>query len=224
MTKLYFCSCTPAGTSDIFIEMFVNRGGPAFEKACSVEIICKDLQTFVGNTSHVSYVREIQRDLGQTFRLIDWSQHMDYLRILLNSLQKNLWIGTYQHHTLELVKNAFPDNITTVAINYRRDQLDSLRRLWARWQAGLLLRDKKFLQFRNQSAKIDDVMQLCLQQGTEAYGFTLDYEKQTLADIDINIADIYNESSLKELLKNLDADCLEDDWQFYRKYINLYCL
>ena len=215
---VYFGSLSTGGSAVILIEMLVKRNQKnKFVEPCHLGLTELNGDQYPYCPKRVSYVEKIEKDIGSKFRSIDWTSHIDYFRQVRKDHQPdNIWFSSYDPAMVKRLKEILNDEITTIAINYTKEDYDFLLQKWARWQAGLLLTaGEKF-------TSVTDAVDHCLAVGSEEFGYTIPREKLDDADVVIPLRDLFDQHRFSEILHSLDCQNSQEDWDFYSQYLK-YC-
>lgn len=114
MAQLYF-GLFPDGTvADVFVNSLVNWNDN-WHPTCKPDLTSDG---FLVHNTNVSYVNDFTNGKPLTFRHIDWSNRLAELEDFLTTTDKKVWIGSYIPEQMEIIKNHFQGDVTTVALNY----------------------------------------------------------------------------------------------------------
>lgn len=208
---IYFGIMPPSGTAEIFYEMFVNRN-KKFLNGCKLSL--NDQWPYY---KRVPYVEEIEIKYQCNFRCVNWEDDLDYFDDICNRYapSQDIWFATYSDLTFTAISEH--RNCKTVSINYNEESYNFVRHLWANWQTGNIL---------NKQLSTEEprkIYQRCLDQGPEAFGYSIPYTKYHDADININLEDLYKQSTIEKILVELDCNNTLEDWSFYQTYVDAVC-
>lgn len=219
MPKFHFGYMPPGGSGDIFIEMFVGRNRTqSFTKPCEISLVNFGTCKRPIHIAYEPYVLEAEQQFGY-FRSIDWSKVPTALDHLIKKYAKSdgIWFATYLQDIFVQVKQHWQDQVRSISINYDIKDYDLVLQKWAEWQATLVLtRDK----YRSLHVNPNKAIDFCKTNQLIVADYIIPKESYVPADVEINFKDIYNEHSLKEIISNLGGYCNEQDWEFYREFIN----
>ena len=218
---LWFGLMPPGGTGNIFIEMAVRRNRKRlFVEPCPL--------TIGGDSDHfwpyiykcVPYVNEIETSFNVGWRSMPWENHSDVLLAIVNRhAPAHTWAASFDTSTFQAVKKIFKDSCLTVSINYTEDDFEFMKSKWVRWQTGLVMQNSKYNDFKNRFSNSREIENYLKNHGSTEFGYELLKSKNSSADIEIPLRDLFVQSRLADILDYLDTQPTSKDWDFY----NLYC-
>lgn len=220
---IWIGSVTAGGTSNIFIDMLVNRDNNSnFLNTCSLNLIDLNGIKWPRVTEYADYVKDFEEKTSLNFRLIPWYEYSnDLLNLSQNKDSLKIWIATYEESIFHKTKEVLRDKIFTIAINYNQDQYGFVLDSWAKWQTSLIFYKEKYSNFKEIENPLD-LYKNILKNGSEKYGFVLPKEKNTNADFEINIEDLYHKPTMKTITDNLGCNISKENWDFYDAYCQCY--
>jgi hypothetical protein len=205
---IYFAYMPVSGTAEILHEMFANRNKKLLN-VCNLRL--NDQWPY---HEDAPYVQEIETKFQCSLRCVPWEDNLDYLNDVCNRYAPNqdIWFATYREQTFKAIAKL--QNCKTISINYGPRSYELIRHLWANFQTGKLLRR----QVINDAP--EKIYQRFLKQGPETLGYSIPYEQYNVADVEIDVEDLYNQIRLEKILIDLDCVCTPNDWAFYQTYVN----
>lgn len=203
-----------------FLEMLVVRDQKKrFIPTCSLGQIQQVEQYSLPTYLDVEYVRRCQQDLAQEFRLIPWEKNIDYMLAMAKDHSPQCtWFGTLFDTTLHQCKAMLGDQCRTVSMNYDYSSYDLVRRKWARWHTGIIVKNDKYKHVKENFKSVQDIEQWLLESGSEQFGFVIPRQHHVSADIEIDVKDIWDQTQFSILLDQLGCKFSQQDWAWYQDY------
>jgi hypothetical protein len=197
-----------SGTAEILHEMFANRNKKLLN-VCNLRL--NDQWPY---HEDAPYVQEIETKFQCSLRCVHWEDNLDYLDDICNRYAptQDIWFATYREQTFKAMAKL--QNCKTISINYGPESYKLVCHLWANYQTGKLLSKQIVKDTPN------DIYQRFLEQGPEAFGYSIPQKKHHPADVEINIEDLYKQQSFEKILIELDCICTANDWIFYQTYVD----
>lgn len=216
--NLYFGRLTPGGTANILVELLGRDQYQRFVDPCPMSFVSDGTLSYPYHFMLAQYVAEITSQYGVGFRSTPWHKNLDHLKSLVEkSLPQRIWLATYNNDIFDTVINSL--NCVSISINYPEQDYDFMRQKWARWMTGVIMTDVRYIDLRKQFVSAVEVEQWLLDHGSAKFGYNLPRSLYTQADVEINLRDLFEKSSMQKILNRLDCNISKNDWYFYEKYL-----
>lgn len=216
--NLYFGRLTPGGTANILVELLGRDRHQRFVDPCPMAFVSDGTLTYPYHYMVTEYVADINARYGVGFRSTPWHDNLDHVRSLPERYApQTIWLATYSDDTFHTVTKSV--DCVSISVNYSEQDYEFMRRKWVRWMTGVIMTDSKFLDIRKRFQSAQEVEQYLFESGSAEFGYDLPRSMHTASDVEINLRDLYDQSTMQHILDQLGCDISEHDWYFYEKYL-----
>lgn len=165
-------------SAEIFIAS-VGQSSDKFLQTCMPTITENGVIKYYQNQP---YVLDMIQGVRDASRNMDYTIHEDRLKNLLNTEQKHIWLGTVRPDQFDALKQIFGEDVVTLSMNYDESVVENITIDYleiAEYYGSTVFKDETFESLLNKVPK------------------TFYYP----AEIEINLADIYDYHKLETLLQ-----------------------
>jgi len=165
-------------SAEIFIAS-VGQSSDKFLQTCMPTITDNGIVKYYQNQP---YVLDMIQGVRNASRTMDYTEHEERLRNLLNSEQKHIWLGTVRSDQFDTLKNLFGEDVVSLSMNYDKSLVETIAMDYleiAEYYGSTIFRDETF--------------ESLLNKVPESFYYP--------ADIEINLSDIYDFYKLQNLLQ-----------------------
>lgn len=190
-------------SSEIFIAS-VGQSSDKFLQTCMPTITDNGVVRYYQNQP---YVLDMIHGVRDASRSMDYSEHTERLRNLLNNEQKHIWLGTVNSNQFDILKQLFGEDVVTLSMNYDESLVETITMDYleiAEYYGSTIFKDETFESLINKVPK------------------SFYYP----ADIEINLSNIYDFYKLQNLLQEKfnesfvgDKLTIWDEWKTKQELI-----
>ena len=165
-------------SAEIFIAS-VGQSSDKFLQTCMPTITDNGIVKYYQNQP---YVLDMIQGVRNASRTMDYTEHEERLRTLLNSEQKHIWLGTVRSDQFDILKNLFGEDVVSLSMNYDKSLVETITMDYleiAEYYGSTIFRDETF--------------ESLLNKVPESFHYP--------ADLEINLSDIYDFYKLQNLLQ-----------------------
>lgn len=165
-------------SAEIFIAS-VGQSSDKFLQTCIPTITDNGIVKYYQNQP---YVLDMIQGVRNASRTMDYAEHEERLRTLLNSEQKHIWLGTVRSDQFDILKNLFGEDVVSLSMNYDKSLVETIVMDYleiAEYYGSTIFRDETF--------------ESLLNKVPESFHYP--------ADLEINLSDIYDFYKLQNLLQ-----------------------
>lgn len=166
----------------------LTQASDKFIPACAPTVVDCGILVY---TQRQPYVTEISQGVNNIFRNIDYGLHVEKLRNYLTFYKRSIWLGTTRKDQFEILKKEFGDDVVTLSLNHTEDLIRNI----AMDYIALTTYYKSTI-FENET--LDSLI------------YKLPKSFYHPADIEINLADVYDIGKLEKMLKDKFNEPLND--------------
>ena len=174
--------------SEIFIAT-VGQSSTHFLQTCIPTVMEGGVIRYYENQP---YVLSMTNNIRDASRYMDYSVHESILRNLLAREQKHIWLGTGRPDQFETMKNIFKDDLVTLSMNYD----ESLVR-------HIAIDFLEIARYYNVSVFSEETVDSLVEKIPKQFYYP--------AEIEINLADVYDYDKLERLLKSTFDESFNKD-------------
>jgi hypothetical protein len=165
-------------SSEIFIAS-VGQSSNKFLQTCMPTITDNGVIKYYQNQP---YVLDMIQGVRDASRNMDYKIHEEKLRNLLNTEQKHIWLGTIRPDQFDILKQLFGEDIVTLSMNYDESLVDNIAMDYL-----------EIAQYYGSDIFKDETLSSLVKKIPTSF-----YHP---AEIEINLADIYDSYKLQNLLQ-----------------------
>jgi hypothetical protein len=165
-------------SAEIFIAS-VGQSSDKFLQTCMPTITDNGIVKYYQNQP---YVLDMIQGVRNASRTMDYSEHEERLRTLLNSEQKHIWLGTVRPDQFEILKQLFGEDVVTLSMNYDQSLVENITMDYL-----------EIAEYYGSNVFKDETLKSLVNKVPESFRYP--------ADIEIDLSDIYDFYKLKNLLE-----------------------
>ena len=165
-------------SSEIFIAS-VGQSSNKFLQTCMPTVTHNSVIKYYQNQP---YVLDMIQGVRDAFRTINYPEHEERLRNLLSNEQKHIWLGTVRLDQFDKLKQLFGEDVVTLSMNYDESLVENITMDYL-----------EIAEYYGSSIFKDETLDTLIHKVPKSF-----YHP---AEIEINLADIYDSYKLQNLLQ-----------------------
>ena len=165
-------------SAEIFIAS-VGQSSDKFLQTCMPTITDYGVVRYYQNQP---YVLDMIQGVRDAFRTLNYLEHEERLRNLLNNEQKHIWLGTVRLDQFDKLKQLFGEDVVTLSMNYDESLVENITMDYL-----------EIAEYYGSSIFKDETLDTLIYKVPKSF-----YHP---AEIEINLADIYDSYNLQNLLQ-----------------------
>lgn len=165
-------------SAEIFIAS-VGQSSDKFLQTCMPTITDNGVIRYYQNQP---YVLDMIQGVRDASRHMDYTTHEERLRNLLNTEQKHIWLGTVRPDQFDSLKQLFGEDVVTLSMNYDESIVENIT-----------IDYLEIAEYYGSTIFMDETLNTLMNKVPKSFYYP--------ADIEINLADMYDSYKLQTVLQ-----------------------